>query len=188
MVHLASLLDEVDMKILENGQAEPPNGVMLESRLFVKRYLGYGKTNAEIMGISRRWDQAMTLQQPKWQKLPDLLGNYHNPLAPPGVVGPYIRPGEWHHLRFALTQEGYKVWIDDRPVLRIDDPIPIREWKGYRWRAEFGEFEGMVDYVRIWKLPRPTSEIGELEDADGRERFEESVTRGKPAPPLPVSS
>lgn len=188
MVHLASLLDEVDMKILENGQAEPPNGVMLESRLFVKRYLGYGKTNAEIMGISRRWDQAMTLQQPKWQKLPDLLGNYHNPLAPPGVVGPYIRPGEWHHLRFALTLEGYKVWIDDRPVLCINDPIPIREWKGYRWRAEFGEFEGMVDYVRIWKLPRPTSEIGELEDADGRERFEESVTRGKPAPPVPVSS
>ncbi|MEZ5304088.1 MAG: serine/threonine-protein kinase [Verrucomicrobiales bacterium] len=156
MLHFASLDDDASATVLPDekpGWDIPPLGVMLEAKMFVNRYLGYGIQNAEVMGVSRAWDQGLVLMQWKWSPFPDLMGDDYNPIPAPGEIGAHFPTGEWLHIRLCRLTSGYRLWVNDQPVFRHDDPEAMDKWASQRWKLEFGEFDGMVDFVRLWKLP-----------------------------------
>ena len=150
MLVLNGLGDEGHV-MLANADAEgEPQAVAIDAKVFVSRYAGFKVASPMIVKFSQRWDAGIFVGDQKWHEgAPLFLGGAREPLAPVSWSAPFLPAGEWLSVWMMLDAQGYRIWVNDRPALRVEDLDDFNEWESGNWYLGVGDFEGKVDYVRV---------------------------------------
>ena len=134
--------------------------VVVEARLFVNEFLGYGKNTVPLLRLYRAWNAFIELRQDKWARTAQVRAGTVN-VTSTADLAPILTPGVWHHVSLRVTQDAYRVFVDGRLV----SDVPTTDLRFWRLNAPVtlvaGHFAGWVDWieVRVTGLQRPTTAL-----------------------------
>jgi hypothetical protein len=126
--------------------AKPLDEITLEAMVYLNSYKAYNKANAKILSLMSQYNSSL-----EW--IEDM---YAGPIIRGGALfalnkddlAPWLTPGAWHHLKIALSKDGYSVRLDGK-LLGKSSQSELGNWSRKSAVLRIGDFDGYVDEVAV---------------------------------------
>ena len=148
-VRIPDLADGITVAI-PNGDLSSASSTALsiEAMFYINRQVAYGRGNADLFVLSKGWNAEFAWRHNIWTAGPAITGGGTS-LLNNTTLAPYLKLGQWQHLKIRLDGTGYTVAIDGQTVATVASG-DLANWGGSgNATLKVGGFDGWVDEIVI---------------------------------------